>query len=74
MSIDTDIDIDTLFLKHPREQNMTYLEHFAHAMKYSGKLLYGSVVLFVHAFIPYYFEKTGSNIIREINEELNKDE
>ena len=74
MRIGIDIDVDTLFLKHPREKNMTYLEHFTHAIKYSGKLLYGSAVLFVHAIIPYYFEKTGSTIIREINEELNKDD
>lgn len=66
------IDPDTLFFKHPRERNMTYCEHFAHAMKYSIKLFYGSITLCVHAFIPYFFETTGSDIVRNVNNEITK--
>jgi hypothetical protein len=51
---------------------MTYTEHFKHAIKYSGKLLYGSIALFIHAFIPYYFETTGSDIVKQVNEEITK--
>ena len=66
------MNLDTLFLKHPREKNMTYGEHFKHAIKNSGKLLYGSICLGIHAFIPYYFETKGSEIVKEVNDELTK--
>ena len=66
------MDTDTLFFKHPREKNMTYKQHFKHAIKHSAKLLCGSICLGVHAFIPYYFETKGSDIVKELNDELTK--
>ena len=65
------MDIDTLFLRHPREKNMTYYEHFKHAMKNSAKLLYGSICLCLHAFIPYYYKTKGSDIVKQVHEEIN---
>jgi hypothetical protein len=47
--------------KHLREQNMTYLQHLAHALKYSAKLAACSLVLVIHAFLPFIFEKYASD-------------
>lgn len=60
-----------LFLEHPRDNGMTYCQHLNRALTLSGKMIYGSFALFVHGLIPYFFEYTGSNIIKSLNEEIH---
>jgi hypothetical protein len=62
--------IRSLFLQHPEEKNMTYFEHLQHAFYFSANLLRGSIALFIHGLVPYFFEDTGSNIIREMNKKI----
>ncbi len=52
--------------KHPNENNMTYLQHFNHAIKMSGKLAYASIAVFSHAIYPPIHEKTASSIISDL--------
>lgn len=59
-----------LFTKHPEENDLTYNEHFRRSIKFSLKMFYGSIGLFVHAFFPFLFEKTGSKIVMELEEEM----
>jgi hypothetical protein len=63
--------INCMFLKHPEEQNMTYLEHLKHACSYAVKAVGCSIVFIVHGFIPCLFEKTGSAMIKDLNDRLN---
>jgi hypothetical protein len=57
-------------IKHIKDNNTTYINHMKHAFTLSLKAGSASVILFIHAFIPFLFEKTGSNILKNI---INKD-
>lgn len=67
--------MDTLiniFTRHPKSNNQTYFEHFNRSIYFSLKMFYGSVALLIHSFFPFVCEKTGSNIVCSLKEEMNK--
>ena len=59
-----------LFTEHPATVNETYGEHFRTANSFAGALLVGSLVCFVHAWLPFLFQKTGSGIITRLYERM----
>ena len=61
----------SIFIKHPEEQNMTYFEHLKHTCSYALQAVGCSLVFVVHGFIPCLFEKTGSIMIKDLNDQLN---
>ena len=61
----------SIFIKHPEEQNMTYFEHLKHACSYGIQALGCSLIFVVHGFIPCLFEKTGSAMIKDLNDRLH---
>jgi hypothetical protein len=61
----------SIFIKHPEEQNMTYVEHLKHACSYALQAFGCSLIFVVHGFIPCLFEKTGSTMIQQLNYKLN---
>jgi hypothetical protein len=63
--------LNRIFLKHPEEQNMTYIEHLKHACSYALQAFGCSLIFVVHGFIPCLFEKTGSTMIQQLNYKLN---
>lgn len=56
-----------LFTKHPASVNETYLQHMGVALTFCGKFCFGAIVALVHAFLPFLFEKTGSQLITELH-------
>jgi len=64
----------SIFLKHPEENKMTYVEHLKHALILGLETLGCSIVFIVHGIIPALFETTGSNMIKNLNEKLNKND
>ena len=64
----------SIFLKHIEEQKMTYLEHLKHALALGLETLTCSIVFIVHGIVPALFETTGSTMIKNLNEKLNKKE
>lgn len=52
--------------------NESYLKHFCFAMKFFLKLFAASCVVIVHAFIPAFFERTGSNMVKRLHAELQE--
>lgn len=62
--------LDRWFLAHPRSVNESYLEHQAHALKFSGSLIMAGLVCFIHALVPGLFERTGSTIIKRLHQEM----
>jgi hypothetical protein len=62
--------VKSFFTKHPEDNDLTYTEHFKRSIKFSLKMFYGSAALFIHAFFPFMFEKTGSRIIIELDDEM----
>jgi len=66
--------LSSIFLKHPEEQKMTYLEHLKHALALGLETLTCSIIFIVHGIIPALFETTGSTMIKNLNEKLNKED
>ena len=66
--------INKLFLEHPNDNDMTYLQHLTRAWTFSAKMFIGFVVLFVHGLIPRFFETTGTNIIKSLMEDIKDNE
>ena len=58
------------FLDHPRSVNESYLEHQAHALKFSGSLLMAAGACFIHALVPGLFVRTGSRTIERLHDEM----
>jgi hypothetical protein len=54
------------FTKHPRENGMTYISHFFYAMSLSFLMILGAFCLFVHAFLPSFFDSDGTTIIKKL--------
>ena len=49
---------------------MTYIQHLYRALSFSGKMLIGCIVLFIHGLIPYFFETTGTDIIKTLMKDI----
>lgn len=59
-----------LFTAHPASVEETYGEHFRVAGRFGGRLLLAGLACLVHAALPFLFEKTGSNAIRELHRDM----
>ena len=62
--------LDRLFLDHPRSVNESYLEHQAHALRFSGSLLMAAGACLIHALMPGLFQRTGSRMIERLHDEM----
>ncbi len=50
----------------------SYIEHMFFALRFSLKMLLGSIACFLHAFFPFTFKRTGSTIVLKIVTNLNQ--
>jgi hypothetical protein len=66
--------LSSIFLKHPEEKRMTYLEHLKHALVLGLDTLTCSIVFIIHGIVPALFQNTGSTMIKNLNEKLNKED
>jgi len=66
--------LSSIFLKHPEEQKMTYLEHLTRALSFSLQTLGCSIVFIIHGFVPALFETTGSTMIKNLNQKFIKND
>jgi hypothetical protein len=66
--------LSSIFLKHPEEQKMTYLEHLKHALSLGIQTLGCSIVFIIHGIVPALFETTGSTMIKNLNQKLIKND
>jgi hypothetical protein len=60
------------FTNHPHAVGESYSEHFDVAMRYSGRLFIASFCAFIHALLPFAFEKTASTMIRKMVDDMNR--
>jgi hypothetical protein len=65
-------NLSKLFTQHPEAVGESYGEHFGVAMRYSGRLFAASFCAFVHAFLPFLFEKTASTMIRGMVADMDR--
>ena len=55
-----------IFTKHPNELGETYWEHLRYACYFAGSMLLAAICGFIHAFFPFVFQETASNILIRI--------
>jgi Family of unknown function (DUF6356) len=56
-----------LFTRHPESVGETYGEHLGTAAGFGWEMLLGSLACFVHALLPFLFERTASIAIRRLH-------
>jgi len=56
-----------ILTKHLNSVNETYIKHLVMAAAISGQLLLASIACFIHALLPFLFERTGSKIVNNLN-------
>ncbi|MGH8203336.1 MAG: DUF6356 family protein [Steroidobacteraceae bacterium] len=59
-----------LFEDHPASVGETYGQHFANAMGFGLRMIWGGVLCLVHAVIPGAFCTKGSDMICELHERM----
>lgn len=57
-------------MKHLKELNMSYFQHMMFAFSLIFQLSVAVIILTIHAFVPCWFEKTGSMIVGIVNERM----
>lgn len=58
---------------HLKEAKMTYSQHMKYALKIACRLGYASLALVLHSICPCIFQKTGSETIRILYNQLLMD-
>ena len=58
--------LDKMFLSHPRSVGESYGEHFMVASGFGAKMVAGGVACIVHALVPAWFERAGSDTIKAL--------
>ena len=61
-----------IFTKHPSEVGESYLRHGFSAMRYAFTFLLLFVIAFIHAIFPFLFQTTVRDILRELNDDVNR--
>ena len=59
--------VSRAFAEHPASVGESYGEHFVVAGNFGWCLFKASLACFVHAVLPFAFEKTGSKAIAELH-------
>lgn len=62
--------IKAAFTAHPATVGESYGEHFVTAMGFSVSLFRAAIVCAIHAVLPFFFEKTGSACIADLNRRM----
>jgi hypothetical protein len=63
---------DNPFTKHPGDVGESYVEHFGKATGFGLVMIAGGLACLVHGFLPFLFERTGSETVRRLNGTLAK--
>lgn len=59
-----------LFTDHPHSVGESYFQHLGVALSFTWSLAYATFACLVHAFLPFLFVKTGSQMITKLNERM----
>lgn len=60
-------NLKTLFTEHPNSVNETYVEHMQMSSSFGFWLMLAMCCAFIHAILPFMFEKTASGIIQKLH-------
>lgn len=60
--------------QHLKENDMSYVEHLIFASYYSLVCMVSAFCFLLHAILPCFLQKTGSNLVKKLNHTFNKNE
>lgn len=60
------------FTSHPEAVGETYGEHLTVAWSFGFTLLGAGLACLVHGLLPFAFERTGSNTVRQLHDRLSR--
>ena len=63
-------NVNRAFSEHPASVGESYSEHFVTAGGFGWALFKASFACFVHAVLPFAFEKTGSKAITDLHAKM----
>jgi hypothetical protein len=58
------------FTSHPASVGESYWQHMGVALSFSARMAFGAFAALVHAFLPFLFEKTGSQLITRLHQRV----
>ena len=58
------------FTEHPASVGETYFGHMFSALSFCAKMTVALLACLVHAFLPFLFEKTGSQMITRLMDDM----
>ena len=58
--------------RHLDEADETYVEHCGKAAGFGFRMIGGGLACLVHAFLPFLFERAGSDTVRRLHLTLTK--
>ncbi|NKB34833.1 MAG: hypothetical protein GKR91_17190 [Pseudomonadales bacterium] len=68
----TQISLSGFFASHLESVDESYFQHMRHALSFTVALFLGAILCLIHAFFPFLFEKSGSDIVRRLHERMVK--
>ena len=54
------------YFSHPNNVCMSYLKHWTLSMYYAQRMFFGSIKALIHAFIPFLYKTSTTNIAKDI--------
>lgn len=66
------MNIRNEWIKHLKENNMTYYEHFLFAFYYGIIAIFAGVLLIIHSLLPCFFQTTGSYLVTKLSRRFKK--
>jgi len=64
--------IEKLFLAHPRENNLTYLQHMIISLNLCQSFAIASLQAFIHALFPFVFQTASTDTIKYLDNFMKK--
>ena len=58
--------VEQVFLRHPREQDETYVEHARFAASIGSRMALGGIACLIHAVVPCLCTTSGSRTVRDL--------
>ena len=62
--------IHKIFLEHPHDMKMSYIQHLLRALHLSYQTGKASLCLLIHSIFPVLFKTSGTTIIRSLHTEI----
>ena len=64
--------VSNLFVKHPNENGLTYLQHFCVSFIIGKTFIIASIFAFIHAVFPFMFETSSTDTLKYLNDFIEK--